>query len=116
MVPTWSSPARIWDQEQKIHRSLLLAGARSRTPATSGTQSSARKVRLGAFFCVAVRNLRRGTVHMMSGGVPVDTGEVTIGCIIADGIETGVRATVMPGRRIVQTPMVPANAVLMKKC
>ena len=72
--------------------------------------------RLGAFFCGAVRNLRRGTVHMLSAGALVDTGEVTIGCVIADGTETGVRATVMPGRRIVETPIVAANALVMTNC
>ena len=61
-----------------------------------------RRVRLGAFFRSAVRNLRRGTVHMMRGGVLTDTGEVTIGCVIADETQTGVHATVMPGRRIVR--------------
>ena len=53
---------------------------------------------------------------MMSGGVLVDTGEVTIGCVIADGTETGVRATVMPGRRIVESSIVPANALVMTNC
>jgi acetyltransferase-like isoleucine patch superfamily enzyme len=48
--------------------------------------------------------------------VLVDTGELTIGCVIADKTETGVRATVMPGRRIVETPVVPANALVMKNC
>jgi acetyltransferase-like isoleucine patch superfamily enzyme len=53
---------------------------------------------------------------MMSGGVLVDTGETTIGCVMADGTQTGVRATVMPGRRIVETAVVPANAVVMQNC
>jgi hypothetical protein len=75
-----------------------------------------RRVRLGAFFCSAVRNLRRGTVHMMRDGVLADTGEVTIGCVIADETETGVHATIMPGRRIVQTRVVPANAVVTRNC
>ena len=52
---------------------------------------------------------------MMSGGVLVDTGEVTIGCIIADGTETGVRATVFPDGGY-QTPVVPPNAMVMKNC
>lgn len=73
-------------------------------------------MRLGAFFCAAVRNLRRGTVHMMSNGALVNTGETTIGCVIADGTETGVRTTVMPGRRIVSTTPIPANALVLKNC
>jgi NDP-sugar pyrophosphorylase family protein len=100
----------------EIRRCLLLAGAEVAHTSYVGHSVLGRKVRLGAFFCAAVRNLSRGTVHMMSGGVLVDTGEVTIGCVIADGTETGVRATVMPGRRIVQTLVVPANAVVMKNC
>ena len=100
----------------EIRRCLLLAGAEVAHTSYVGHSVLGRGVRLGAFFCAAVRNLRRGTVHMMSGGVLVDTGEVTVGCVIADGTETGVRATVMPGRRIVQTPVVPANAVVMNNC
>ena len=57
-----------------------------------------------------------GTVHMMRDGVLADTGEVTIGCVLADGTETGVHATIMPGRRIVRTPVVPANAIIMRNC
>jgi acetyltransferase-like isoleucine patch superfamily enzyme len=53
---------------------------------------------------------------MMHEGSLVDTGEVTIGCVIADETQTGVRATVMPGRRIVATAIVPANAVIIKNC
>jgi NDP-sugar pyrophosphorylase family protein len=100
----------------EIRRCLLLAGAEVSHMSYVGHSVLGRRVRLGAFFCSAVRNLRRGTVHMMRDGVLVDTGEVTIGCVIADETETGVHATVMPGRRIVQTPIVPANAVLTRNC
>jgi NDP-sugar pyrophosphorylase family protein len=100
----------------EIRRCLLLAGAEVAHTSYVGHSVLGRDVRLGAFFCVAVRNLRRGTVHMISAGTLVDTGEVTIGCVIADGTQTGVRATVMPGRRIVETPVVPANALIMKNC
>jgi NDP-sugar pyrophosphorylase family protein len=100
----------------EIRRCLLLAGAEVAHMSYVGHSVLGRGVRLGAFFCVAVRNLRRGTVHMMSGGALVDTGETTIGCVIADGTQTGVRATVMPGRRIVETAVVPANAVVMRNC
>ena len=100
----------------EIRRCLLLAGAEVAHMSYVGHSVLGRGVRLGAFFCVAVRNLRRGTVHMMSDGVLADTGETTIGCVIADGTQTGVRATVMPGRRIVETALVPANALIMKNC
>ena len=100
----------------EIRRCLLLAGAEVAHMSYVGHSVLGRGVRLGAFFCVAVRNLRRGTVHMMSGGALVDTGETTIGCVIADGTQTGVRATVMPGRRIVETAVVPANAVVTRNC
>ena len=100
----------------EIRRCLLLAGAEVAHTSYVGHSVLGRRVRLGAFFCVAVRNLRRGTVHMRSGSELIDTGEVTVGCVIADGTETGVRATVMPGRRIVETPIVPANAVVMRNC
>lgn len=100
----------------EIRRCLLLEGAEVAHTSYVGHSILGRKVRLGAFFCGAVRNLRRGTVHMISEGALVDTGEVTIGCVIADGTETGVRATVMPGRRIVETSIVPANALVMRNC
>ena len=100
----------------EIRRCLLLAEAEVAHTSYVGHSILGRKVRLGAFFCCAVRNLRRGTVHMISEGALVDTGEVTLGCVIADGTETGVRATVMPGRRIVETPIVPANALVMANC
>lgn len=100
----------------EIRRCLLLAGAEVAHTSYVGHSVLGRNVRLGAFFCAAVRNLCRGTVHLLSEGELVDTGEVTIGCVIADGTETGVRATVMPGRRIVDTPVVPANALVMKNC
>jgi NDP-sugar pyrophosphorylase family protein len=100
----------------EIRRCLLLAGAEVAHTSYVGHSVLGRRVRLGAFFCGAVRNLRRGTVHMISEGALVDTGEVTVGCLIADGTETGVRATVMPGRRIVETSIVPANALVMTNC
>jgi UDP-N-acetylglucosamine diphosphorylase / glucose-1-phosphate thymidylyltransferase / UDP-N-acetylgalactosamine diphosphorylase / glucosamine-1-phosphate N-acetyltransferase / galactosamine-1-phosphate N-acetyltransferase len=100
----------------EIRRCLLLAGAEVSHMSYVGHSVLGRQVRLGAFFCSAVRNLRRGTVHMMRDGVLVDTGEVTIGCVIADQTETGVHATVMPGRRVVSTPVVLANAIVTKNC
>ena len=100
----------------EIRRCLLLAGAEVSHMSYVGHSVLGRQVRLGAFFCSAVRNLRRGTVHMMRDGVLVDTGEVTIGCVIADQAQTGVHATVMPGRRIVRTPILPANAIVTKNC
>jgi NDP-sugar pyrophosphorylase family protein len=100
----------------EVRRCLLLSEAEVAHTSYVGHSVLGRNVRLGAFFCSAVRNLRRGTVHMMSDGALVDTGEVTLGCVIADGTETGVRATVMPGRRIVETPIVPANALVMTNC
>lgn len=100
----------------EIRRCLLLAGAEVAHMSYVGHSVLGRRVRLGAFFCASVRNLRRGTVHMMRGGVLTDTGEVTIGCVIADGTQTGVHATVMPGRRIVASPVVPANAIVTRNC
>jgi NDP-sugar pyrophosphorylase family protein len=100
----------------EIRRCLLLAGAEVSHMSYVGHSVLGRRVRLGAFFCAAVRNLRRGTVHVMRDGVLADTGEVTIGCVIADDTQTGVHATIMPGRRIVATPVVPANAIITRNC
>jgi NDP-sugar pyrophosphorylase family protein len=100
----------------EVRRSLLLDGTEISHMSFVGHSAMGRKVCLGAFFCSAVRNLGRGTVHMIRDGALVDTGERRLGCVIADGIETGVHATVMPGRRVVRTPVVPANSVVMKNC
>jgi NDP-sugar pyrophosphorylase family protein len=100
----------------EIRRCLLLAGAEVAHMSYVGHSVLGRRVRLGAFFCSAVRNLRRDTVHMMRNGVLVDTGEVTLGCVIADKTDIGVHATVMPGRRIVASPVVPANAIVTRNC
>jgi NDP-sugar pyrophosphorylase family protein len=99
-----------------VESGSYLAGAEVAHTSYVGHSVLGRHVRLGAFFCAAVRNLRRGTVHMFAEGALVDTGEVTIGCVIADGTVTGVRATVMPGRRIVETSIVAANALVMTNC
>ncbi|HEU5417334.1 MAG TPA: hypothetical protein VFV41_06550 [Streptosporangiaceae bacterium] len=100
----------------EIRRCLLLDGTEISHMSYVGHSVLGRGVCLGAFFCSAVRNLRRGTVHVLVDGVLTDTGEKTLGVVIADGTETGVRATTMPGRRIVATPVVAANSVIMRNC
>lgn len=100
----------------EIRRCLLLDGAEISHLSFAGHSVIGRNVRLGAFFCSAVRNLRRGTVHVMRAGTLVDTGEQRLGCVIADGTETGVHTTVMPGRRLVASPVVPAHSVVLRNC
>jgi bifunctional UDP-N-acetylglucosamine pyrophosphorylase/glucosamine-1-phosphate N-acetyltransferase len=100
----------------EIRRCLLLDGTEISHLSYVGHSVLGRGVCLGAFFCSAVRNLRRGTVHVLVDGVLTDTGERTLGVVIADGTETGVRATTMPGRRVVATPVVAANSVIMRNC
>ncbi len=100
----------------EIRRSLLLAGAEISHLSFVGHSVIGRNVRLGAFFCSAVRNLRRGTVHILRASTLVDTGEERLGCVIADGTETGVHTTVMPGRRVVASPVVAAHSVVIKNC
>jgi NDP-sugar pyrophosphorylase family protein len=100
----------------EIRRSLLLDGAEISHMSFVGHSVVGRHVRLGAFFCSAVRNLRRGTVHVLRAGTLVDTGEERLGCVIADGTETGVHTTVMPGRRLVASPTVAANSVVVRNC
>ena len=59
-----------------------------------------------------VMNFTRQLAVFMKAGIPImESLEV-----IADETQTGVRATVMPGRRIVATAVVPANAVIIKNC
>lgn len=100
----------------EIRRSLLLRGTEISHLSYVGHSVIGRNVCLGAFFCSAVRNLRRGTVHVIRDGTLIDTGERRLGCVIADGTETGVHTTVMPGRRMVSTPVIQANSVVMKNC
>jgi NDP-sugar pyrophosphorylase family protein len=100
----------------EVRRSMLLDGTEISHMSFVGHSVIGRNVCLGAFFCSAVRNLRRGTVHMMRDGALVDTGERRLGCVIADGTQTGVHATVMPGRRLVRTPIIMANSIVMNNC
>jgi NDP-sugar pyrophosphorylase family protein len=100
----------------EVRRCLLLAGTEISHMSYVGHSVIGRDVCLGAFFCSAVRNLRRGTVHMIRAGALEDTGERRLGCVIADGTETGVHTTVMPGRRIISTPTLLAHSIVMKNC
>jgi acetyltransferase-like isoleucine patch superfamily enzyme len=100
----------------EIRRCLLLAGAEVSHMSFLGHSVIGRRVALGAFFCSAVRNLRRGTVHVVRDGMLADTGERRLGCVIADGVETGVHTTVMPGRRITEAPATLPNSLIMKNC
>jgi NDP-sugar pyrophosphorylase family protein len=100
----------------EVRRSLLLNGTEISHMSYVGHSVIGRNVCLGAFFCAAVRNLRRGTVHVMRGGALTDSAERTLGCVIADGTETGVHTTVMPGRRVVRTPVLLPHSVVMKNC
>jgi acetyltransferase-like isoleucine patch superfamily enzyme len=100
----------------EVRRCLLLAGTEISHMSYVGHSVIGRGACLGAFFCSAVRNLRRGTVHLMQDGALVDTGERRLGCVIADGTETGVHTTIMPGRRVVSTRTLPAHSIVMKNC
>ena len=100
----------------EIRRCLLLARAEVSHMSFLGHSVIGRRAALGAFFCSAVRNLRRGTVHVIRDGMLTDSGERRLGCVIADDIETGVRTTVMPGRRITETPATLPNSLIMKNC
>jgi UDP-N-acetylglucosamine diphosphorylase / glucose-1-phosphate thymidylyltransferase / UDP-N-acetylgalactosamine diphosphorylase / glucosamine-1-phosphate N-acetyltransferase / galactosamine-1-phosphate N-acetyltransferase len=100
----------------EVRRSLLLAGAEVSHMSFVGHSVIGRQVALGAFFCSAVRNLERGTVHVLHDGALVDTGERRLGCVIADGVETGVHTTVMPGRRVTDSTTTAAGSVIVKNC
>ena len=100
----------------EIRRCLLLAAAEVSHMSFLGHSVIGRRAALGAFFCSAVRNLQRGTVHVICNGTLADTGERRLGCVIADDVETGVRTTVMPGRRIIETPATLPNSLVMKNC
>jgi NDP-sugar pyrophosphorylase family protein len=100
----------------EVRRCLLLAGAEVSHMSFLGHSVIGRQVALGAFFCSAVRNLERGTVHVMNNGALVDTGETRLGCVIADGVQTGVRTTVMPGRRVTESATTAPNSIIMRNC
>jgi acetyltransferase-like isoleucine patch superfamily enzyme len=100
----------------EVRRCLLLAGAEVSHMSFLGHSVIGRHVALGAFFCSAVRNLQRGTVHIVHDGVLVDTDERRLGCVIADGVETGVHTTVMPGRRVTETPLTAPGSMIMNNC
>lgn len=97
----------------EARRCLFLEGAEVAHMSFLGHSVIGRHVRLGAFFCSAVRNLRREAVHVLDNGVLVDTAEQRLGCVIADGVETSVRTTVMPGRRLGPGARTLPGAILM---
>ena len=99
-----------------MRRCLLLAGAEVAHVSFVGHSVIGRQVALGAFFCSAVRNLGRGTVHVLHHGALVDTGERRLGYVIADGVETGVQTTVLPGRRVTESSTAAAGSVIVKNC
>ena len=100
----------------EVRRCLLLAGAEVSHMSFLGHSVIGRQCRLGAFFCSAVRNLARPTVHVMTNGSLVDTGEQRLGCVIADNVETGVCTTVMPGRRVTDSSITLPNSVIVRNC
>ncbi len=100
----------------EVRRCLLLAGAEVSHMSFLGHSVIGRQCRLGAFFCSAVRNLERHTVHVMTNGPLVDTGEQRLGCVIADNVETAVRTTVMPGRRVTESSITLPNSVIVRNC
>jgi UDP-N-acetylglucosamine diphosphorylase / glucose-1-phosphate thymidylyltransferase / UDP-N-acetylgalactosamine diphosphorylase / glucosamine-1-phosphate N-acetyltransferase / galactosamine-1-phosphate N-acetyltransferase len=100
----------------EVRRCLLLIGAEVSHMSFLGHSVIGRHVALGAFFCSAVRNLRRGSVHMMYDGVLIDTDERRLGCVIADGVETGVHTTIMPGRRVIASSITAPSSTIMNNC
>lgn len=97
-----------------VRRCLLMAGAEVAHMSFLAHSVVGRDVALGAFFCSAVRNLARGTVHLLEAGALVDTGERRLGCVIADGVETSVQTTVMPGRRLLHGARTAPGSVVMR--
>ena len=69
-----SSRALYLGPSVEIRRCLLLAQAEVSHMSFLGHRSSA-PCRSRGFFCSAVRNLRRGTVHVIRDGMLADTGE-----------------------------------------
>jgi UDP-N-acetylglucosamine diphosphorylase / glucose-1-phosphate thymidylyltransferase / UDP-N-acetylgalactosamine diphosphorylase / glucosamine-1-phosphate N-acetyltransferase / galactosamine-1-phosphate N-acetyltransferase len=100
----------------EVRRCLLLAGAEVSHMSFLGHSIIGRHVALGAFFCSAVRNLERGTVHVLHDGALEDTGERRLGCVIADGVETGVHTTVMSGRRVTESRTTPPGSLIVNNC
>lgn len=100
----------------EVRRCLIMTGAEVSHMSYLGHSVIGRHVCLGAFFCSAVRNLQRGTVHLMRDGQLIDTQQSHLGCVIADATQTGVNVTVMPGRRIVGTPVLAPNSIVVRNC
>lgn len=100
----------------EIRRCLIQQEAEIAHMSYVGHSVIGRGARLGAFFCSAVRNLDGSMVRVLRGHELMETAETTLGCVLADGTQTGVHTTIMPGRRVVRTPAVLPNSVVIRNC
>lgn len=86
----------------EIRRSLVLSDLTLSHYSYLGHSVVGRDVNLAAGFTVAVRNLKRGTVHVKIGEQLADTGHYHFGAIIADGFFCAINSCALPGRVLVQ--------------
>lgn len=106
--PTIIGPGSYIGPGAEVRRSLIFSALKLAHRSYLGHSIVGRRVNLGAGFTVAVRNLKRGTVHLKMDDRLFDTKLKMFGAIIADDFYCSVSTTVMPGRiliePLIQTP------------
>ncbi len=96
--PTIIGPKSYVGPGAEIRRSLIFSRLTLAHVSYLGHSVVGRRVNLGAGFITAVRNYKRGTVHLKSDGILFDTGFTMFGAIIADDFLCRINTSVMPGR------------------
>lgn len=89
----------------EVRNSLIISELKLAHRSYLGHSIVGRRVNLGAGFTVAVRNLKRKTVHLKSDNQLVDTKLAMFGAIIADDFYCSINTAIMPGR-ILKDPIV----------
>lgn len=103
--PTIIGPKSYIGPGAEVRNSLIISELKLAHRSYLGHSIVGRRVNLGAGFTVAVRNLKRKTVHLKNDDQLIDTKFTMFGAIIADDFYCSVGTTVMPGR-ILKDPIV----------
>lgn len=112
--PTVIESNAIIGPNAEIRRSIIFSGVKISHMAYVGHSIVGRNVNIGANLVIAVRNLKRNTVHLKIGRRLIDTRETHFGAIIADGVEFGINVSIMPGRIIATKDPIPPNSIIMQ--
>ncbi|MBI4019342.1 MAG: NTP transferase domain-containing protein [Candidatus Aenigmarchaeota archaeon] len=96
----------------EIKSSVIMEGSKIPHLSYVGDSIVGKRCNLGAGFISANLRLNEQNVGSLVKGVAVDSGRKKLGAIIGDDVKTGVRVSVMPGKKIWPGIAVPAGAII----